>query len=164
MSEQEQQGDGGLYTTPDVYQSQSSQDIYQTPDTAGGNTGGIFSGGQQMENASETVQDTRDDGSSYGNDVLENGQNPGNEQNADGPYDVVQYEEKPVVSQNGNGSYENGAYGNAPYENASYGSGTYGSDVYGNGQYGNGPYGNASYGNAPCGQGPYENNPYGNAS
>ena len=33
MSEREQQGDGGLYTTPDVYQSQSSQDIYQTPDT-----------------------------------------------------------------------------------------------------------------------------------
>lgn len=178
MSEQEQQGDGGLYTTPDVYQSQSSQDIYQTPDTAGGSTGGIFSGGQQTENAFEAVQDTRDAGSSYGNDVLENGQNPGNEQNADsrqsadGPYDVVQYEEKPVVSQNGNGPYENGAYGNAsygsapcgqgPYENnASYGNAPYGKSPYENGQFGNDFYGNVSSGNVPNGT-PYGNMPYGN--
>ena len=64
MSEREQQGDGGLYTTPDVYQSQSSQDIYQTPDT--------------------------DEDSSFEKPV--NGQFSGDVQSENGPYDLVEYE------------------------------------------------------------------------
>ncbi len=149
MSEREQQGDGGLYTTPDVYQSQSSQDIYQTPDT--------------------------DEDSSFEKPV--NGQFSGDVQSENGPYDLVEYEEKPLSDPNENGPYENapcgdgqygnGAYGNNPYENApcgngQYGNNSYGNDSYGNNQYGNGQYGNNPYGSNQYGGGQYENNPYGN--
>lgn len=139
MSEQEQQGDSGLYTTPDVYQTQSGQDIYRTPDTDAEpyDTGGVFSGEQQTDNISYE-----------------------NVSAGDGPYDIVKYEN----DQPGNAPYGNGQYGNGSYGNNSYGNNPYGNDPYGNGQYGNNPYGGAPYGNSPYGNGQYGNGSYGNAS
>lgn len=161
MSEQEQQGDGGLYTTPDVYQSQSGQDIYQTPDTDGGSTGGIFSGGQQTENAFEVVQDVGDGSQADGKGVYENNAY-GSGQTADGSYDIVKYEEKPLHDQNGNDSYGNGQYGSNAYGSGSNGNMPYGNNQYINDPYGKSPYENGSNGYAPYGGGQYENNSYGN--
>ncbi|MBD5459219.1 MAG: hypothetical protein HDR27_11685 [Lachnospiraceae bacterium] len=170
MSEQGQRGDSGLYTTPDVYQTQSGQDIYQTPDTSGDHydTGGIFSGEQQTDNVYNSVQN-----GSYGNVSYENGQYE-NDQNGNvpyenasaesGQYDIVKYEN----DQSGNDQYENASYGsdqygNAPYGNGQYGNGPYGSDPYGNASYGNNQYGGASHGNASYGSNQYGNTPYGNS-
>lgn len=172
MSEQEQQGDSGLYTTPDVYQTQSGQDIYRTPDTTVEpyDTGGVFSGERQADSVYDGTQDRRYENASYENTSA-----------GDGQYDIVKYENDLSGNDSygnnpyGNNSYGNDPYGNSPYGNNSYGNGQYGnasygnnpneSVPYGNGQYGNSQYGSsASYGNDQYGNGPYGNNPYGNAS
>lgn len=171
MGEQGQQGDSGLYTTPDVYQTQSGQDIYQTPDTSGEyyDTGGVFSGEQQTDKVYNGVQNGQ-----YGNVSYENGQNGNvpyeNASAGSGQYDIVKYENNQSGNdQYGNAPYGNGQYGNNPYGNDSYGNNPYGSASYGNASYGSNQYGNDSYGNGQYrndsyGNGQYGNNPYGNAS
>jgi len=171
MSEREQQGDNSLYTTPDVYQTQSGQDIYETPDTSVEHydTGGVFSGEQQADDPYAGGQDGRAGKDTYGNGQYEN-DSYGNASAGSGQYDIVKYESDPSGNepygngQYGNGAYGNGRYGNEPYGNGSYGNGAYGNDQYGKAPYGNSPYGNGAYGNDQYGKAPYGNGPYGNGS
>lgn len=168
MSEQEQQGDSGLYTTPDVYQAQSGQDIYETPDTSAEHydTGGVFSGEQQADNVYAGGQydivkyeNNPSENDSYGNGQYGNDQY-GNNQYGNDPYGNNSYGNNPY----GNNQYGNNPYGNSPYGNDQYGNCQYGNNQYGNGQYGNNQYGNGQYGNNQYGNGQYGNNQYGNAS
>ena len=156
MSDQEQQGDGGLYTTPDVYETQSGQDIYRTPDTAGG-AGGIFSGEQQTVQVSGDAENVQYDNNACGSDAYGNGQD------ADGPCEIVKYEEQPLNDRNENASGEGDPYRNVSYENAPYGAGSCQNGQYGNMPYGSGPYQNGQYTNVPYGSGPYQNGQYGTA-
>lgn len=97
---QEQQPDNGIYATPDVYQSQTTQEIYQTP-TGQRDTGGVFSG-------------NRTENDSYVNNIYGNGQ-PENNVYGNSRFENGQYK---------NGQYENGQYGNPygnPYNPDSYG-------------------------------------------
>lgn len=143
------QPDTGIYDAPDVYQSQSGQDIYQTPVTGSEyqGFGGMFSGSVPEENA------------------------PGN--NAPGnniPYNT-QYNPNTYISPEYGNPYGSGpAYGNE-YQNNPYGGSQNPYNPYGNngntvGQNPYNPYGNNT--NA-AGQNPYGNygmgnnqNPYGN--
>ena len=170
MSEQEQQRDGGLYTTPDVYQTQSGQDIYETPDTSAEHydTGGIFSGEQQADNTYTDGQNVQYEKNAYGNGQYE--KNAYEDVSAgSGQYDIVKYENSPSEDHSyGNGQYGNDQYGNAPYGNNQYGNDQYGNAPYGNNQngnslYGNDQYGNIQYGNNQYGNGQYGNDQYGNA-
>ena len=149
-----QQTDNGLYTTPDVYETQTGQDVYQAPDMSTGHhdTGGMFSGDHTGENAAYQ-QNTYDNSSQYGGQYA-NGNNPyggGQYGNANNQYNGRQYG-------NANNPYGGGQYGNA---NNQYGNGQYqyGNNQYGNNQYNNQQYGNQQYGN-PYGPNPYGNNPY----
>ena len=174
MSEQEQQGDGGLYTAPDVYQTQSGRDIYETPDTSAEHydTGGVFSGEQQADNTYADGQNGQ-----YGNDIYENVQYENNAYESvsteNSQYDIVKYENNPSENnsygsepygngQYGNNQYGNNQYGNNQYGNNPYGNNSYGNNQYGNNQYGNSSYGNGQYGNDPYGNGQYRNDQYGN--
>ena len=154
-----QQTDNGLYTMPDVYETQTGQDVYQTPDMSTGHhdTGGLFSGDHAGENAA--LQQNTYDGSGqyngqYGNNNPYGGgsqYNGGQYGNANNQYNGGQYG-------NANNQYNGGQYGNA---NNQYGNGQYqyGNNQYGNNQYNNQQYGNQQYGN-PYGPNPYVNNPY----
>ncbi|MCM1155628.1 MAG: hypothetical protein NC314_12065 [Roseburia sp.] len=138
---QVQKPDNGIYTTPDVYQSQEAQEIYRTPDmsTEPHNTGGLFSG-------SQPVNDTYID--PYNNNGYETGQAENNIYN--GPYTDDQY---------GTGQSADNTYGKQPYGSQQPGNNTYGDNRYGNNQYGNNQYGNNQYGN-PYGN-PYNPDSYG---
>ncbi len=160
MSEQEQQGDGSLYTTPDVYQTQGGQDIYDTPDTSMEHydTGGVFSGEQQVDNTYAGGQNGQ-----YGNGQYENNSYE-SASTGSGQYDLVKYENNPSENNSyGSDSYGNGQYGNNPYGSNQYGNNQYGNNQYGNNQYGNNQYGNNQYGNSQYGNSPYGNNQYGNS-
>ncbi len=141
-----QQTDNGLYTTPDVYETQSGQDVYQTPDMSTGHhdTGGMFSGDHAGENAAYQ-QNTYDGSNQY---------DGGQYANSSNQYGGGQY-------QYGNNQYGNGQYqyGNNQYGNQQYNNQQYGNNQYGNNQYNNQQYGNQQYGN-PYGPNPYGNNPY----
>ncbi|MCM1251588.1 MAG: hypothetical protein NC321_02110 [Clostridium sp.] len=128
-----QQTDNGIYTTPDVYQTQTGQDVYGTPDTeaAHHDTGGMFSGDQPKN---------RIDGQQYGGNMQ---YGSGQYANGNNPYNGGQY---------AGGQYANG---NNPYSGGQYAGGQYanGNNQYNGGQY---QYGNNQYQNS------YQTNPYGN--
>lgn len=178
----EQQND--VYASTDVYQSQSSQEIYQTPDTNSDSVtenmaGGLFSGEQQPENA-DNIDSV--DNAYYGNSYVGNQNNTYNSnpyaanQNNSYPYDHAYNNNQMGNNQSANGQYAN-SYGNNTYGNNAYGNNTYGNNqnnnhpysgnqnAYGNNSYtGNAQYnGNNQYtGNNAYGNGQYGNNPYGN--
>ena len=141
------QPDTGIYDAPDVYQSQSGQDIYQTP--AMGSEyqgfGGMFSGSVPEDNAPEN---NIPENNIPGNNIPENNV-PGNNV----PYNN-QFNPNTYISPEYGNPY---GYGNNEYQNNPYGNNQ---NPYGNNQN---PYGNNQnpYGNN---QNPYGNNqnPYGN--
>lgn len=134
----------------DTYTSESSEDIYNTPDLSGGVRTADSMG--QTSEADEAVETCLGEVVEMDQAAEEDGRvRNGRSRNPDGnpSYAVNPY---------GNGPYGgNNPYGNGPYSGSNpYGSGSYGS----NNPYGDGPYG----GNNPYGSGPYygSNNPYGN--
>lgn len=142
------QNDNGIYTTPDVYQTQTAQEIYKTPDmgTEHRNTGGIFSGDQPVYGNNDTYGNVPpSDNNTYGN-VAQAGSNV---------YSNVQYENNPY----GKKPYEGSQFGNNAYGNDQNAGNQYGYNQYGNNQYGNNQYGNNPYGN-PYAPDSYGYNPY----
>lgn len=135
----------------DAYTSESSEDIYNTPDVSG---------------------------SLRTDDPI--GQTPGKDKEVEiclgevVQIDQAAKEDNAVPNEQdgnsyGNPSYAVNPYGNGPYGgNNPYGNGSnHGSNPYGNSPYGGGsPYGNDPYrGSNPYGNGPsYDKNPYGNGS
>ena len=146
--------DNGIYATPDVYQTQTAQEIYRTPDMSERhhNTGGVFSGEQPMYGNDDHMQNVQNPyGGQYGDNQ------PGSSNNAadayrDG-YGNVQPENVP---------YENTVYGNERFGNNAYGSNQYGNDQYGNSQPEGNTYGKNQNGGNQYGGGQYGNNRYGN--
>ncbi|MCM1386701.1 MAG: hypothetical protein NC231_05205 [Bacillus sp. (in: Bacteria)] len=134
-----QQADNGIYTTPDVYQTQTGQDVYGTPNAEAEvtrhDTGGMFSGDQSKNQAG---------GQQYGGGSQYNGDNmqygSGWYANGNNPYSGGQYDSSRYA--NGNNPYNGGQYTNG---NNQYYGGQY---QYGNNQYQN-PYGASPYGNNP---------------
>ena len=164
-----QQTDNGLYTSPDVYETQTGQDVYQTPDMSTGHhdTGGMFSGDHVGENAAYQ-QNTYDGSSQYGGQYENNNPygsgnqyNGGQYANSSNQYGSGQYQYG--NNQYGGGQYgnPNNQYGNGQYQygNNQYGNQQYNNQQFGNNQYGNNQYNNQQYGN-PYGPNPYGNNPY----
>lgn len=149
--ENTRQPDTGIYDAPDVYQSQSGQDIYQTPVTGSEyqGFGGMFSGSVPADNAP-------------GNNVSENNV----------PHNNTQFIPNTYISPEYGNPYGSGsAFGNE-YQTNPYGGNQnpYGDNQnpygYNGNSAGQNPYG--SNGNA-AGQNPYGNygmgsnqNPYGN--
>ena len=76
-----QQTDNGLYTTPDVYETQTGQDVYQTPDMSNEHhdTGGMFSGNHTNENTAyqqNMYDNSRQNGGQYGKQPYPGAANP----------------------------------------------------------------------------------------
>lgn len=154
--EEPQRSDNEIYATPDVYQTQSLQEIYQTPDidTEYRNTGGLFSGEHSDTDGQPGIMPY---GGASGDTVQPNhdtyGSLPGNNVQGNSMYGAP----------TGNSAYGNNTYG-VPTEgyaggNAAYGVPT-GNDIQGNNMYG-APAGSNVYGNMPNGA-PAGNNAYGN--
>lgn len=149
--------ENAIYTTPDVYQSQTSQDVYKASDTEEDYQSmlGVFSGGQLGSVAEEQTASQADNGV-YDNNQYQYGNNTyGNTQ-----ADANQY-------QYGNNQYVSNADGANQYQyvNNQYGSNAGGSQYqYGNNQAGNQyQYGNNQYANNAAGnQYQYGNNQAGN--
>ncbi|MCM1048005.1 MAG: hypothetical protein NC433_06245 [Clostridiales bacterium] len=115
--------ENSIYTTPDVYQSQTSQDVYKASATEEDYQSmlGVFSGGQ-LGNAAEEQTAPQADNVVYDNNQYQYGNNTyGN--NADG---VNQY-------QYGSNQYGSNQYGNNQYVNSADGTNQY---QYGNNQAG----------------------------
>ncbi|MDD6810260.1 MAG: hypothetical protein PUD93_00075 [Lachnospiraceae bacterium] len=140
--------------TEDIYQSQSSQDIYQTPDTNPTvNSGGIFSGEQP---ASDSYRDDTYNSNPYAGNPSEN--NPYNNNSyGNNPYNGNVYGNKAYNGNAyGNNAYNGNAYGNNAYNGNAYGNNPYNGNAYGNNAYNGNAYGNSQY----SGTNPYGNNPY----
>ena len=164
------EGNEGVNTSADTYTTESSEDIYNTPDVVIDST--LAEEASAKENPvveaeeSTDASETPDSVVPYNNQYFDQynnntyGSNPyGNDsygtpiQRNNNPYTNNQY---------GNNLYGNNLYGNNLYGNNQYGNNQYGNNLYGNNQYGNNQYGNGQYGNNQYGDNQYSNNRYGN--
>ncbi len=150
----------GTVEMSDIYQTQTSHDIYQTPDVHEEEKGGLFSG--QNSETNDVSQTNPYQNNSYPNNPYSNNayqSNPYQNNTYQGnPYQNNAYQSNPDAGQNLN--YNAGYQNNNPYnsnDNSNGGSNGYGNnDTYGN----NNAYGsNNAYGNNNA----YgSNNTYGN--
>ncbi|MCM1261909.1 MAG: hypothetical protein NC313_04235 [Butyrivibrio sp.] len=115
--------ENSIYTTPDVYQTQTAQDVYKASDTEEDYQSmlGVFSGGQLGNAAEENAPQA--DASQYGDNQTVN---------------QYQYEN----TQDGNNTYGNNADGANQYQ---YGNNQYGNNQYVNNQAGNNAVGDNQY-------------------
>ncbi len=178
-------------TMTDPYTSESSEDIYNTPDILQSgaeehvqteeekDTQGLFSGNQQVSTDPYQTQqnpNTYAGGGQYGN--YNSGNNPYGGNAGGGQYGNYNSGNNPYGGNAGGGQYGNYNSGNNPYGGnaggGQYGNYNSGNNPYGGnhngGQYGNynagnNPYGGNhngnQYGNGQYGNGQYNNQPYG---
>ncbi|MCM1223651.1 MAG: hypothetical protein NC548_55300 [Lachnospiraceae bacterium] len=159
--------ENAIYTTPDVYQSQTSQDVYKTSATEEDYQSmlGVFSGGQ-LGNAAEEQTVPQADNGVYDNNQYQYG-NTQNGNSSDGMNQDQYGSNADSVNQYqyGNNTYGNSAEGSNQYQYGSnadsvnqypYGNNTYGNNAEGTNQY---QYGNNQYVNNTDGANQYQ---YGN--
>lgn len=148
-------------TISDHYTSESSVDIYNTPDVTGGST-------LSEAPAEETVTADVVVESTPVETEAESAPAPYNYHPYNNQYGNNPYGGQPQIGPHNNN--QNNPYGDNPYNNSNqYGSNPYGESPYGgSNQYGSNPYGdspyrnNSQYGSSPYGEGTYNNNnPYG---
>ena len=161
-------------TTSEHYTSESSADIYNTPDVT---RDSVLNEIPAQEAATTDV-------------VVENKPVEGQTENAPAPYNYSpynnnQYGNNPYNNQYNNNPYNSNPYGNNQYAGSPYGNGQYDNNPYSAGQYNNNrnssnpynsgqyggnqynsrndsnPYNNSQYGNNQYNNNPYNNNPYG---
>ncbi len=163
-----------LYVTPDVYQTQSGQDLYHTPDVNAEHchAAGMFSG-EQADNGTEpeiwhkqdaNAQNQYEQGqySQYQNPQEQYGQNRyGQDQWNQNQYNQGQYGQSQYNQvQYGQNEYNRGQYGQSQYNQGQYGQNEYNRGQYGQNEYNQGQYGQSQYGQGQYGQNQYNQNQY----
>lgn len=133
-------------TTADPYTTESSADIYQTPDVSSERT-------QENEAANVPVEEVTDDTGAVDTKGLFSGSQPNN----NNPYGSQPNNNNPYGSQPGS----NNPYGGQPNSNNPYGGQPNNNNPYGGQPNNNNPYGGQPNNNNPYGGQPGSNNPYG---
>ncbi|MCH5260063.1 MAG: hypothetical protein J1F18_09930 [Lachnospiraceae bacterium] len=150
----------GQSNTSDTYTTESSADIYNTPDISNGMSGDAP--GEDAPVADVVVESVSVDEGAVTDVVIESApeeeiveadavvpySNPYN--NPNNPYESNPY------------NNPNNPYGNGPYNNNQYGYNPYGGQMPPNGNQDNNPYNNNPYNNNPYNNNQYNNNPYNN--
>lgn len=159
--------------TSDHYTSESTADIYNTPDVTGGGTLSETSAAEtvpadvvvdstpvekETESAPAPYNYTPYNNNPYGNSSY--GGQPRND-----PYNNNQnnpYSDSTYNNQYGSNPYNSNPYGNSQHSGNPYGNNHYNGNPYDNIRFGsNNPYGNDQNNGSSYGNGQYENNPYG---
>ena len=165
------EGNDDVNTSTDTYTTESSEDIYNTPDVVIDSTLAEEVPAKEtpvVETGESTDAAAPDSvvpyNNQYGNQYNNQYSNQYSSQYNNNIYGSNPYGDNPYGSpaQQSNNPYGSNQYGNNQYGNNQYAGSQYGSNQYGNNQYSNNQYAGNQYGNNQYGDNQYGNNQYGN--